>query len=399
MSKYLELVGSSFTQEHLDKQQNQKPYVAYSIKDNNFIYGIAPKPVVYDPYVTFTAEESNSSIGLEALSTNQTLEYSTDTTNWIIMRTNIKLPNIGDKVYIRGILSADNDAEYTQFKMTGKIAASGNCNAIWNYQDLNAPLKACCGWCMFRDCTSLTTAPELPATTLANSCYSSMFRGCTSLTQAPKILPATTLADYCYYNMFYDCTSLTTASAILPATELATDCYSSMFNGCTSLTTAPAILPATTLANGCYERMFENCTSLTTAPELPATTLAEKCYLEMFRNCTSLTTAPELPATTLAKECYNQMFWNCTSLTTAPELPATTLANYCYQYMFKGCTKLNYIKCLATKISGFRLYDCTSDWVNGVASTGTFVKHPNMNSWTTGNNGIPSGWTVVDAVL
>jgi hypothetical protein len=43
MSKYLELVGGSLTQEHLDKQQNQKPYVAYSIKDNNFIYSIVPK--------------------------------------------------------------------------------------------------------------------------------------------------------------------------------------------------------------------------------------------------------------------------------------------------------------------------------------------------------------------
>lgn len=34
---------------------------------------------------------------------------------------------------------------------------------------------------MFRDCTSLTTAPSLPATTLALSCYISMFYGCTSI--------------------------------------------------------------------------------------------------------------------------------------------------------------------------------------------------------------------------
>jgi hypothetical protein len=43
MSKYLELVQDSFTQEHLDKQENQKPYVAYSIKDDNVIYNIVPK--------------------------------------------------------------------------------------------------------------------------------------------------------------------------------------------------------------------------------------------------------------------------------------------------------------------------------------------------------------------
>ena len=34
---------------------------------------------------------------------------------------------------------------------------------------------------MFSICTSLTQAPELPATTLAASCYRSMFSGCTSL--------------------------------------------------------------------------------------------------------------------------------------------------------------------------------------------------------------------------
>lgn len=34
---------------------------------------------------------------------------------------------------------------------------------------------------MFRGCTSLTQAPTLSATTLANYCYNSMFRGCTSL--------------------------------------------------------------------------------------------------------------------------------------------------------------------------------------------------------------------------
>lgn len=86
---------------------------------------------------------------------------------------------------------------------------------------------------MFYGCTSLTTAPELPATTLANYCYQSMFATCTSLTTAPA-LPATTLADSCYWSMFYNCANLTTAPA-LPATTLANYCYNSMFDGCKSL--------------------------------------------------------------------------------------------------------------------------------------------------------------------
>ena len=155
------------------------------------------------------------------------------------------------------------------------------------------------------------------------------------------------------------------------------------------------VLPATTLAESCYERMFYNCLNLTVAPELPATTLAPNCYYFMFENCTSLATAPELPATTLADCCYFSMFSRCTSLTTAPELPATTLVIGCYFEMFKNCYNLNYIKCLATDISAI---GCTEDWLDGVSSTGTFVKHPSA-TWPTGNDGIPSGWTVVDAEL
>ena len=94
------------------------------------------------------------------------------------------------------------------------------------------------------------------------------------------------MASYCYSNMFQGCTSLTTAPS-LPATTLANNCYNSMFYGCTSLTTAPS-LPATTLANNCYNSMFQGCTSLTTVPSLPATTLKINCYNSMFYLCTKI---------------------------------------------------------------------------------------------------------------
>ena len=86
---------------------------------------------------------------------------------------------------------------------------------------------------MFYDCTSLTQAPTLPATTLSGYCYADMFNGCTSLTQAPT-LPATTLSDSCYTNMFNGCTSLIQAP-VLPSTTLSQYCYNGMFYGCTSL--------------------------------------------------------------------------------------------------------------------------------------------------------------------
>ena len=171
--------------------------------------------------------------------------------------------------------------------------------------------------------------------------------------------------------------------------------FSSMFRACTGLIDASnLVLPVTTLASNCYRQMFDGCTGLTQAPELPATTLAESCYESMFAGCRSLVNAPELPVTTLAYSCYKYMFAGCTSLTTAPELPAETLVTYCYDSMFRNCTNLNYVKCLATTITG----DNTYYWMVGTSATGTFVC-PQSTDWSTKsqNNSYPSGWTRVNA--
>ena len=203
----------------------------------------------------------------------------------------------------------------------------------------------------------------------------------------------TSVGWYAFSSIFSYSESLVDAGAlILPATILAPLCYEHMFDWCDSLTKAPE-LPATTLENYCYGSMFHFCTSLTKAPELPATILARGCYEYMFDGCYSLTKAPELPATTLAIRCYDSMFSGCDSLTKAPELLATTLAEGCYDSMFIGCDSLKYIKCMATDISASL---CTGTWVRNVASSGTFVKNSKMSDWTTGENGIPSGWTVTN---
>ena len=244
-----------------------------------------PEPEPYNGLI-FTAQEANSSVTLNGKSLQ--LEYRTNTNvEWqnYTLGTAINLANIDDWVEMRNRGLQTNIAGVHRFSMTGKIAASGNIQYLLDKTgELLSVPKDCYSY-MFWGCTNLTTAPSLPATTLADNCYGAMFQGCTNLTTAPS-LPATTLAIGCYGVMFQGCTSLTTAPS-LPATTLADYCYGQMFQGCTSLTTAPS-LPATTLANGCYNAMFENCTSLTTAPSLPATTLANNCYYAMFRGCSSL---------------------------------------------------------------------------------------------------------------
>lgn len=159
------------------------------------------------------------------------------------------------------------------------------------------------------------------------------------------------------------------------------------------------VLPATALTECCYYRMFYGCESLTSVPELPATILADSCYGSMFYGCRSLTSAPALPATTLVENCYNSMFAGCISLTSAPILPAASYATGCYIRMFEYCTNLSYIKCLleGTIPRYDDYYDGpTYSWVASVAASGTFVKSSN-SSWSVGDYGIPSGWTVIDA--
>lgn len=290
-------------------------------------------------------------------------------------------------------------------------------------------LSASCYRNMFYSCTKLTKAPKLPAKKLEEACYASMFCYCSSLKEAPVMaaeemaymsctwmmmrsgieqapeLPAMALARSCYEFMFMECPNLKKGPSVLPATELASTCYIGMFQRCEKLEEAP-VLPANELKYSCYSHMFNGCKSLKKAPKLPATILAEACYQRMFGN-SGLEEAPELPAMDLEVMCYQYMFEGCTSLEKAPVLPATTLNYWCYEKMFNGCSSLNYIKMMGTQVkkdtwTGYKLVDLTNDnissycteWVNGVAASGTFVKNPEAKWEVRGVNGIPEGWTI-----
>jgi len=337
-----------------------------------------------------TATKDNSSVALTKVGTlSNTYEVNVGS-GWTAYEFGTVIPlNAGESCKWRCSAHPTTQREfvYVKFVMTGTIEASGNCNSMLSSDFENITSLSGYNYTfngLFYGCTSLTKAPDLPATTLAQYCYLKMFSGCTSLAQSPE-LPATTLATFCYGNMFQGCTSLTQAPS-LPATTLSPSCYRQMFYGCASLIQAPA-LPATTLAPLCYLQMFYGCTSLAQAPSLPALLIPDSflaggsvfgCYVSMFEGCTSLVQAPALPATTLGKGCYVRMFYGCTSLVRAPELPATTLPDVlnsaggtslpafgCYSDMFGGCTALVQAPALpATTLGGacygFMFYGCTS---------------------------------------
>ena len=140
-------------------------------------------------------------------------------------------------------------------------------------------------------------------------------------------------------------------------------------------------------------------TKVVDASRLKLPQIFSKSYYlkKMFAGCQYITAIPDLRITDhIPAYNYEEMFSGCTSLAVAENLPILNNAVYvgtqALHNMFYGCNSLNYIKCLATNIAN----NATYNWVNGVASTGTFVKDANMTGWTTGVNGIPENWTVIN---
>ena len=141
--------------------------------------------------------------------------------------------------------TAKDQSYYSTIKFTDKtvnVACTGDIRTLLDWKNYNIVKTDNARFCsLFETCSVLTSAPELPATKLADCCYYYMFYKCTNLTSAP-VLPATTLAQECYSNMFTECTNLTSAPE-LPATKLAVHCYYGMFSNCPKLSSVTMLAP------------------------------------------------------------------------------------------------------------------------------------------------------------
>ena len=219
------------------------------------------------PYVTFKAnEEQKFKMTTYGDYTISGLEYSVKDSEWasVVAGTEITFGGTHGNLRLRGTNSKGTASawnEYSTITFTDKnvkVACTGDIRTLLNWRNYNIVETYHARFCsLFNDCNVLTSAPELPATTLAGNCYDSMFSGCTSLTDAPE-LPATTLAGFCYQYMFYGCTSLTDAPE-LKATKLVATCYDNMFYGCTKLSTVTMLAPSDQISNAtryCYNWLY-----------------------------------------------------------------------------------------------------------------------------------------------
>ncbi len=169
------------------------------------------------PYVTFTADEEQTFI-MSAKNSYKIpgLEYSVNNGTWKKVVTGEAVTfggNNNGTLRLRGKNNLEGTSKqysaYSQIsfgKTDVNVACTGDIRTLLDYTNYkDVATKSARFRHLFEDCTQLTSAPDLPAKTLADGCYSYMFSGCSKLETGPKELPAITLADDCYSHMFSGC--------------------------------------------------------------------------------------------------------------------------------------------------------------------------------------------------
>lgn len=224
------------------------------------ITGGKAEEAILPPYVTFTAEQPQTfKMITEGNYKISDLQYSVNFGDWkdVVADTEVDFGGKIGGLRLRGknrYGTAKEALIYSTISFTNpdvEVACTGDIRTLldWeNYKTVNT--QDACFIYLFDGCKVLTSAPDLPGTTLAENCYYFMFQNCTSLKVAPA-LPATQLANDCYCGMFYGCTSLETAPE-LPATNLPSNCYNAMFNGCRKLMSFTLLVPKTSISNYPY---------------------------------------------------------------------------------------------------------------------------------------------------
>lgn len=200
--------------------------------------------------LTLTATADNSSVSLtrNASSLTSTFEYSTGRKWNPYTYLDVINLNNGESCKFRCTYyhPTTNYQRYPYFIMTGTIEASGNCYSMLSkaFGNITSMSGYYLGF-LFKECSSLTTAPTLPATTLSDSCYSTMFMGA-GIIKAPT-LPATNLVQTPYKTMFQNASFINEVHALYPTLNPA---YSGNWLLNVAATGSLFCDPTATVANG-----------------------------------------------------------------------------------------------------------------------------------------------------
>lgn len=284
-----------------------------------------------------------------------TLEYSTDGVNWQEWQAvndvrTYTIPTNG-KFYLRGNNTAfgqnANGYDYHQFSSNRNIEAHGNIMSLLDKTMQSTTITSTgCFRSLFRNMTTLKTAPELPATNLNNAAYIYTFQN-TGITEAPE-LPATRVGNGYYYGMFYQCASLTKAAKMTINEFISghVNACREMYSGCSNLTDISGItINATDINSYCFQSTFYNCTSLTKALPMTVNTVGASAFYQTYYGCSALTDASDMVINTtiIPSNALRQAFRECSSLVAAPTItssPLTLNGDRALEQSFYGCSSL-----------------------------------------------------------
>lgn len=254
--------------------------------------------------------------------------------------------------------------------------------------------------------SSISVPPAFPNrvnTSLSDGVvYDNLFYGCASLLDGP-VFP--TAVSYCFsaHACFRDCTSLT-GTPVLPATvegALGGILCNSMFYGCTSLKTPPTLPSLVTGASTSSSsivltHMFSSCSALTDGIVFPEEVDGQLIVNSMYANCDSLVRVPPLPKKVSGTFNATQMFYGCISLTDGPSLPSEISGTVDISGMYGNCYSLTGAS-INFPLNLIPEYDY-GDMFSGNFPLSGILK---VRSDETGSDddirdrvGLPSGWTI-----
>ena len=108
----------------------------------------------------------------------------------------------------KGNIGADCTRGFADWSGDTTIKVSGKLTSLIDVMGTTDVIPSTADFSKLFYSAPITDAAELVLpTNVAPNCYEQMFSGCTSMVSAPE-LPATTLADFCYAYMFQNCNSL-----------------------------------------------------------------------------------------------------------------------------------------------------------------------------------------------
>ena len=207
--------GKSYTYQ-LTVGKNKVKVNGITVADWTTTDEIAGGKAIYAPYVTFHANVGQTFKMTTKNYTISGLEYSVNDGEWknVVANEEVSFGGLNGTLRLRGTNiygTASSMSEYSTITFdpySDVVYCDGDIRTLLDYENYKTVDTKNARFCnLFKNCTLLASAPELPATTLANECYSSMFYGCANLINAPA-LPAETLADGCYSWMFSGCRTL-----------------------------------------------------------------------------------------------------------------------------------------------------------------------------------------------